>query len=87
MQRVNCSGEVGVFSLSFRDGATKELPYYASARELEEALKATAWWVGTSLACLLGPGVGGGRDNTEVHARLVVCEVHTHDQGHVATDG
>lgn len=45
VQRINCSGEVGVFTLNFRDGSTTELPFHASAIEMEAALEATPWLV------------------------------------------
>ncbi|CAM9893367.1 unnamed protein product [Sphacelaria rigidula] len=42
LQRVNCSGEVGVFSLGFRDDWTDELPFYITAENMEIALENTA---------------------------------------------
>lgn len=43
VQRVNCTGGLGVFTLIFRDEPTAELSYDVNAANLEAALEATPW--------------------------------------------
>lgn len=43
IQRVNCTGGAGVFTLNFRGGTTAELDYFINAEDLEKALEATPW--------------------------------------------
>ncbi|CAM9293856.1 unnamed protein product, partial [Hapterophycus canaliculatus] len=59
VQRVNCTGGAGVFTLSFRGGETAELDFFINAKDLESALEATPWILdvnvtftnGTTSAC------------------------------------
>ena len=43
IQRVNCTGGSGVFTLIFRDESTAELSYDINAANMEAALEATPW--------------------------------------------